>query len=160
MSSGSIEAGIQFESYKIDKIDFSVVPKLGILSSTNHQNFGIHFNFGFRNAEKYLIKDKIQYVTGLQIQIVIVADGEKKIAEGTFSISGLFTTNNSLPPDKEKGLVKHQCPAILFPYLRAAISFILTSSGFSTIMMPLVNVYEAAKDADLEIIDCTDKVKS
>jgi hypothetical protein len=41
------------------------------------------------------------------------------------------------------------------PYLRAAITNALANAGFGTILFPLVNIYEMAKDTSIPIIDHT-----
>lgn len=149
----SVTSGIQFESFKMDKIDFSVTPELGVLASVNHSDCDISFSIGFRNAFKYNIENKVTYVTGLKIDVKIENKEKKELAKGTFIINGLFTSIGTLEKSVEEKIIKYQCPTILFPYIRASISFTLSSAGFSTLVMPLVNVNSAAKEANIEIIE-------
>lgn len=155
MASGSVKAGMQLETYKIDHMEFNVKETLGILASTSHTDCFVNFKFSFRDVYKYKISDKISYVTGLKIDLSIVSKNapEDIIATGSFVITGLFNTTDELDKDIEEKLLKFQAPAILFPYLRAAISFTITSAGFSTIILPLVNVNAAAQTTELKIIE-------
>lgn len=151
---GSIKSGIQFVSFKMDKIDFEVVQNLGVLSKRDHSDCEIAFDFGFRDALKFKKENHDDYVTGVQIQLSIKSKtNNQDIAHGTFVITGLFSSIGTLDKTYEEKIVKYQCPAILFPYIRAAISFTLSSAGFSTIVMPIVNVNAAAQDIDIKIIE-------
>lgn len=155
MGSSSIKAGIQLETYKIDHMEFNVKETVGILASNSHTDCTVNFRFAFRDVYKYNLPDKISYVTGLKIDLTIASkqNPEETVATGAFIITGLFSTSNSLDKEIEEKLLKFQAPAILFPYLRAAISFTITSAGFSTIILPLVNVNAAAQTAALKIIE-------
>lgn len=154
MASGSVKAGMQLETYKIDHMKFNVKETLGILASNSHTDCSVNFRLAFRDVYKYNLQDKVSYVTGLKIDLTIVSkqNQEDVIATGSFVITGLFSTTNELEKDIEEKLLKFQAPAILFPYLRAAISFTITSAGFSTIILPLVNVNAAAQSTELKII--------
>ncbi len=153
MADSSIKAGIQFESYKLDRIDFSVTPQLAVLASTNQHDCGVDFSFAFRDVFKYKKQESVLYVTGLQVTLKVY-DNETKneLAKGVFSITGLFSSAKTLEQETEKKLVKCQAPAILFPYIRASITHILTDAGFSTITMPLVNVNAMANNCEINII--------
>lgn len=155
MASGSVKAGMQLETYKIDHIEFNVEESLSILASNSHSDCSVKFRFSFRDIYKYNQPDKTVYVNGLKVDLEIYSkeDAFKALATGTFVITGLFSTTNELEKDVEEKLLKFQAPAILFPYVRAAISFTITSAGFSTIIMPLVNVNAAAQSIDLKIIE-------
>ena len=150
----SVAAGIQFISYKMDRIDFSVTQELGVLSQKDHSDCEPSFEFSFRDAFKFPGDETDSYVTGLQVKIVIKnKNNDKEIAKGVFVITGLFTSLGQLTKDIEEEIVKYQCPTILFPYIRASISFTLASAGFSTIVLPIVNVNAAAREANIKIID-------
>lgn len=65
----------------------------------------------------------------------------------------LHRKEEAVDKETEERLIKYQAPAILMPYLRAAMSFIVTSAGFSTIIFPLVNINAAARSCNIKIID-------
>lgn len=155
MASGSIKSGIQLETYKIDHIEFNVEESLSILASNSHSDCSVRFRYSFRDVYKYTQTDKTFYVNGLRIDLEIYPKDQtdKALATGIFVITGLFSTTGEFEKDIEEKLLKFQAPAILFPYVRAAISFTITSAGFSTIIMPLVNVNAAAHSIDLKIIE-------
>jgi preprotein translocase subunit SecB len=52
-------------------------------------------------------------------------------------------------------MVRINIPAILLPYLRAAITTIISQAGFGTIVFPLINIYEIAASHPVNILDYT-----
>ncbi len=150
----SVTSGIQFISFKMDRIDFSVTQELGILVQSDHSNCEPVFEFAFRDAIKFHGNETDSYVTGLQVKLVIKNNSDgKEIAHGVFVITGFFTSLGKFSKETEESIVKYQCPTILFPYIRAAISFTLSSAGFSTIVLPVINVNAAAKGANIKIVE-------
>ena len=154
MGGSSIKAGIQLNSFKMDKIEFNVVPKLSVLASVNNSQTKTDFNVSFRNVIKFSKNSPVLYVTGLRILVSISQiDTDEQIANGEFIITGLFSSDMSLPKEQEDKLIKHQAPAILFPYLRSDISSVIASSGFSLVVLPLINIYELSKTVSIEIVE-------
>lgn len=152
MAKSSIKSGIQLESYKVDKINFSCLEEIGVLAEKQFSNCNISWQFSFRNAKKISDNEKIFYITGLKINIVIKDIAmQRDIANGEFVITGLFLANGDFDKNTEENLIKHQCPALLFPYIRSAITMVLMNAGFSTIILPIVNVNVMAKDLNLKI---------
>ncbi len=150
----SVTSGIQFNSFKMDKIDFSVTQELGVLAQKDHSNCEPLFEFAFRDALKFHGNENDSYVTGLQIKLVIKnKNNGKEIAHGLFIITGYFSSLGKFSKEIEEKIVKYQCPTILFPYIRAAISFTLSSAGFSTIVLPVINVNAAAQGANIRIVE-------
>lgn len=68
-------------------------------------------------------------------------------------LQDFFSSLGKFTKDVEEKIIKYQCPTILFPYIRAAISFTLSSAGFSTIVLPVINVNAAAKGANIKIVE-------
>jgi len=70
-------------------------------------------------------------------------------------LEGVFQTKDKeqFSTGVEQDLVKFQIPAILFPYLRAAVTGFFASAGLGSFVFPLVNVREMARQSsrDLEI---------
>lgn len=154
MAESSINSGIQFESYKLDNISFSMITEVDILAKKQYPNCEIKYQFAFRNALRLKKTDRVLYVTGLKIDLMIFdKDTSKQIATGSFVITGLFSSTGDFSKEVEENLIKFQAPTILFPYIRASISLILTTAGFSGVILPLINVTEAAKSLNLEIED-------
>ena len=67
----SVTSGIQFISFKMDRIDFSVTQELGVLAQRDHSNCEPVFEFAFRDALKFHGNDTDSYVTGLQVKLTI-----------------------------------------------------------------------------------------
>lgn len=152
MAEGSIKSGIQLESYKVNKISFASIEDLGVLSANQLPECDVKWQFSFRNAKKITDNEKIFYVTGLKVNILITDNNRKKdIANGEFIITGLFSANGSFDKKTEELLIKNQGPALLFPYIRSSITMTLNSSGFPNIILPIINVNALAKGVDIKI---------
>jgi preprotein translocase subunit SecB len=155
MADRSSLASLQFISYKIDSINLKMVNDVEVLASNSlSRPYEINFNMGIRNPAKYLIKDIIHYVGGLEINLNILGNQKMQILQGTFGIAGLFRLKN-IEQQEENNMVQINIPAILLPYLRSAITTILSQAGFGTIVLPLINIHEVAKQHPVEIFDFT-----
>lgn len=153
MSASGVVSEFQFESYKMDKIDFKVEQNLSVLASKSHSDCEVNYTFGFRNVLRFKREDSTLYVSGLQIEVEIFQNtSNEKLAEGTFVITGLFRSKETLEKEAEENLAKFQAPTILFPYIRASISATLSAAGFSSMIMPLINV-NASASRDIIIED-------
>jgi preprotein translocase subunit SecB len=74
------------------------------------------------------------------------------------SIVGMFSAEQGrFSKDIEDKLVKIQIPAILMPYVRATITSLLAHAGFGSVIFPLINIHEVARQAvaaaDIQLID-------
>lgn len=153
MSDSGIKSGFQFESYKLDKIEFSTDQKLSSLASKK-DDYDVNYSFSFRDALKYTdVADKVLYVTGVKVQVFILSkEDSHEIAKGVFEITGLFSGLGTLSEKQEETLASTQGPAILFPYVRAVISQTLYNAGFAVPIMPLVNVNAMARDTKVRVV--------
>ncbi|CEM61668.1 protein-export chaperone SecB [Treponema phagedenis] len=149
--SSSIKSSFQLIDYKIDQINFSLTPETQFLAE-DHGNKLFDIEFMFRDPQKFIDNEETYYVNGIQMLLKVLVN-EEVMANGTFSISGLFKTTGEFSQDIEQRLVKEQIPAILFPYLRAAVTNILASAGFGSAILPLVNIQKMAGSLNLEIIE-------
>lgn len=76
-----------------------------------------------------------------------------RVAAGRAGISGFFKIiDGKLTEEAEKNLVRFQIPAILFPFLRSAVSSLLINAGFLAVVIPLINVHEMASQAGDKIL--------
>jgi preprotein translocase subunit SecB len=155
MADNSSIASFQFITYKIDTVAFEAAKNTGTLlmnsiSGSNQMNFEI----GVRQAGKYLFNSTVHYIGGLNTKIQILDSSKTQILNGNFGISGLFRPIN-MDEETEKNMVRYNIPAILMPYLRSAITTIVSQAGFGTVVLPLINFYEIAKNNPVEILDYT-----
>ena len=149
---GSVASSFQFVGYKIDKIDFAMTPTTNNLV-VQKSDVSVEFGIAFRDVLKFYDQaESVAYVAGLAAKITMT-NGETALASGEFSISGIFTSEGKFSKEAEQNLARYQAPTILFPYLRAAMTNILASSGFDSIVLPLINVAATAKSADVKIVD-------
>ncbi len=77
------------------------------------------------------------------------------LASCSVSIAGLFSIDGEDKIEKKAlaSLLKWQFPQILLPYLRSTITMIMSSSGFGSVILPLINMQAVAQNQpeDLEI---------
>jgi preprotein translocase subunit SecB len=156
MSTGSVDSQFQFLSYKIDTIQMRMDNKIEILMNNNSISpENINFAIRLRNPGKYNINNVIHYLGGVDIKIDIVLSDKTNILTGEFGIMGVFKMVEEPKKNDEERMVKINMPAILMPYLRAAMTNILSSAGFGTVLFPLINMYELAEKSTIQIIDYT-----
>jgi len=156
MADGSIIASFDFLSYKIDKIEMNMENNVRYLMNKNPVlPEDINLFIKLRNTEKYVFEDGLNhYIGGLNTLIELIDKETKSVMlKGEFGISGVFSTNNHIEKNAEENFAKINLPAILMPYLRATMTNILSGAGFGTILFPLINIIELAKNQDLPIID-------
>jgi len=160
MGSGSIKSGFRFEGYKIDSISFDSSPNLGLLGFMG----GLppdawSMEISFRNP--LFFEQENIYVGGMDVTIIGSAkngaSGEEgnliELAKMEVGIAGMFSVAETGRFDEkiENALVKTQIPALLLPYLRAAVTGVLANSGFGSVILPLVNIHEMAKQSMQEV---------
>jgi preprotein translocase subunit SecB len=157
MATGGLEAQFQFASYKIDLIRMKMNNELQNLVNNNslgQESMSLSMNI--RNTEKFLINGKIYYVGGLTTKIHVQGSSNTdSMLDGEFGISGIFFPVGQISQKAEDTFTKINMPALLMPYLRVAITNILSCAGFGTVLLPLVNIYELAQRQNPRLIDRT-----
>jgi preprotein translocase subunit SecB len=157
MSDGGVKAGFDFVSYKIDKIELKLKPKINFLLNNNSvKPENMKLGFKFRDSEKFDIDGKIYYIGGILISVAITDEqSNEEILSGEFSISGVFTPSGTMEQSVVENFAKVNIPALLMPYLRAIMSNVLANAGFGTVLLPLINIYEMAKNTSTKLVDHT-----
>lgn len=153
MGNRRITSSFQMVSYKIDKLELSVKDENASLLQKNlfpteQWAFGVALR-----APQYAAKERA-YFSGLEVRLIF-GDRDHPEIELDAGICGLFRViGDDFSPEVENKIAKIQFPAILFPYLRAAITNILASAGFGSVVLPLININALAEDQlkDVEII--------
>lgn len=121
--------------------------QLGVLEYTgsfNQDNWDLSVSI---RQPSYMSSKKV-YISGVGCKLLLKfkdGDEEKVLAKLDATISGVFSTESKFPPETEQSLVMYNMPAILFPYLRGAITAYLGNAGFGSIILPLINMQEVAK---------------
>jgi preprotein translocase subunit SecB len=156
MAGGSGVASFQFISFKIDNVNLDVTKNITVLAvNTILQPNETEFTIGIRSPCKYLIDNAVHYVGGINVDVTISGSDKERILKGSFGISGLFCPRG-LDSQGEENMARINIPAILLPYLRSAITTILSQAGFGTIVLPLINIYEIAKNQPVDILNYTE----
>lgn len=154
-------AKFQFSDYRINQLSLWCSPKLDLFAQDTQDPWDINVAV----SPPHFYSDIPMYVGGVQIQV------EKRLKLGgateepairiVASIIGQFpvTTNSRFPEEQEQMLAKVQIPAILFPYLRSAISSLMTNAGFNKMILPLINLHQIAKNSadKIQIVEISGK---
>lgn len=158
MAEGSIKPALEFCSFKINYLNLQMKPIIRLLVNTALEGEWV---FMQRFSDVIFIEDDDIYLAciGLKASLKEVKNLDKLHEDDSFidiegEISGVFrySSSDELGESTKNNLICFQGPAILAPYLRAAISNLLAQSGFGNIIFPLMNIYEAAKGANVKII--------
>jgi preprotein translocase subunit SecB len=160
MSDSSL-AKFQFSDYRINQLVLWCSPKVGLFNPETQDPWDM--NIGFISPQYHV--DVPMYVGGVQLKLEKRVKFDGQTEEPAFrinaSIVGQFPlqANERLPEIQEQTLAKVQIPAILFPYLRSAISALMVNAGFSKIVLPLINIHQMAKDSadKIEIVEVRGK---
>jgi len=156
MDDGSIAASFDFLSYKIDKIEMNMGNKIKYLINNDPIiPEDINLSIKLRNTEKYVLDGgSSKYIGGLSTLIELIdKETNNVMLKGEFGISGIFFANGPVDKKAEENFAKINLPAILMPYLRASMTNILSGAGFGTVLFPLINIYELAKNQNIQLVD-------
>ncbi|GHV04717.1 hypothetical protein FACS189485_10610 [Spirochaetia bacterium] len=146
----------QFVSYKIDKTSLRSAQNIkNLIWSMVLPGYRTDLRFSIRNVGKYFFSEKIHYVGGIDITLKIVDKDQNMLLNGEFGIAGLFQIDGKIEKTQEENMASYNIPTILLPYLRSAITTVISQSGFGTFVLPLINIYEIARKNPVEIIDYT-----
>lgn len=158
----SIEAAFQFLSFKIDHIEADTTKNLGTVNySSGIDPESLDLELSLRGPTYF--KGEDIYMGGLDARWRLFASPKKEDDEllfrGRIGVVGSFkmVSPDELTEEQQEQLVMVQIPAILLPYLRSAITSIFSVSGFSSLIVPLINIHKVAENArsrlKLEVID-------
>ena len=148
---GGIESAFQFVSYKIDILHLDVTKDVrSLLFNGAVSPEQVELAVSIRNPIH--ISADNAYVGGLEILFSIYFSSElvekNRIVQGRAGVSGYFkVVGDTLDAGLEKNLVLIQIPAVLFPYVRSAITALTINAGFPALVIPLINVQELARQA-------------
>ena len=143
----------EFISYKIDEIELKLDNKIqNLLSDSVNNSYKINFSLLFRNALRIEQENKFLYLSGIGIVYTIKNSRNRIIGKGKLGLEGVFSSP-IIDYDIQLYFVKDRIPAILFPYLRTALTTILSQAGIGSYTLPLINISALAHDADIKIIE-------
>lgn len=156
-SGGSVESAFQFLSYKIDRFGFESQSYVDLVKVKVADQELWRADYGLRTP--YFFKQRKEYVGGINLRLQLFDKPHDKLQEEDAplvkleaGIVGIFSVDKErLSSQIEEHMVRHIMPAILMPYLRAAATSFLANAGWPGVFLPLINMYEMAKNADLEI---------
>ncbi len=161
MADGSVNSNFCFEGYKVDGISFQSSPNLGLLGFMGGlPSDAWSMNVRFRNP--LFFEEEGVYVGGMDLLLTGFAknagDEDEKtveLAKMEVGIAGMFSVAEGGRFEKkmEDVLVKIQIPALLLPYLRSTVTGVLANAGFGSVILPLINIHEMAKQSmqDIEV---------
>ena len=161
-----MKSAFKFESYKVDTVRFDIQRIFGLLEVTGNIDPNL-WKLSINIREPLYFKTQKKYLGGLDTSIFVmppeteIEDKKNKepLIKMDVGIAGIFSVVEEERFEKkvEDTLVKIQIPAILFPYVRATMSSLLANAGFGSVMLPLININELAKqsfgDVEIKVIE-------
>lgn len=143
-----------FDSFKIDHIKFEMKPNSNLIGFKGMIDPALwEIQIDFRDPQYF--QNENFYITGLIIRMSVFergADGIKieqtpPLINFSAGIIGKFLSKDGrFPKEIEDNFVKSNAPAILLPHLRALVSSSFALMGFGTVIVPLINIHETAKN--------------
>lgn len=142
------------DSFKIDHIKYEMKPNTNLIGFKGMIEPSLwDMQIEFRDPQ-YFQKENF-YITGLVIKMMVFekgADGIKleqnpPLINFVAGIIGKFIPKDGrFQKDIEDNFVKSNAPAILLPHLRALVSSSFALIGLGTVVIPLINIHETAKN--------------
>ena len=120
---------LSFKRYMVSKIDFQYNPDFSGGQGKMDINFGHSLTLKEEQAQ-----------VALRCRLFSNAKREEKPFDLEVHLTGLFGYKGDLAGEELKKVISSQGLNILFPYMRALITSITSSSGFPPIVLPLINV--------------------
>lgn len=122
---------LQFQSYVVDEIRFRRLP-----ASDMPRQFQLHPHF---ERTTTAVEDA-QYDVTLTIEISTSEDDPAPF-ELFISLTGRFTLLESEPlaPETKAAILQNNTAAILFPYLRATVSSVVSSANLPALLLPVMS---------------------
>lgn len=159
----SVESSFSFDGFKIDQLKLECQPDLRVLlaNSLSHHTWDVTLSI----RQPIFMSEAKKYVCGINAHLKVF---DKSVSSSTETkaqplasleagIAGAFSVRERMEASIEERLVKVQMPALLFPYLRAAITGVVSSAGLGVAILPLVNVQKLAEDllgnTPIQIVD-------
>ena len=155
---GSVNSSFIFKSYKVSNLQLKSPKTLGVLGLPGYIDPSLwHFEFNL-SAPAYFSSQKI-YICELTCKAVakVSKDSDEEIVSVVAQVAGSFEVAEKFEEKVEENLVKHQGPALLFPYVRSTITSVLANAGFGSVIFPLMNLYEFSKkqleNVDIQVVE-------
>lgn len=160
---------LEFLGYKIIHIDLDVEQSFKMIAVSGIE-VGSEWEFATGVAQITRVDASCEYMyvvpVGMKARLVASPSLPERVdppyVQIETQISGLFKLNlaNGDELHTQEEHLKCQAPAILLPYLRATMASTLSIAGFGGLALPLVNIYQMAKENSPEIVDAEAQVAS
>ncbi|MHB9154938.1 MAG: hypothetical protein ACYC5N_04495 [Endomicrobiales bacterium] len=157
VGTGSLNSEFQFTAYKVDTLQLNMQKNIKLVEAYVSPNSVWDYKIQFRQPCYYSATK--QYLGGMDIGLFLYPTKdmkpEEKVPEKVLisiqaGIAGLFVNKSGsgdrFEKDAEEAFVKYNLPLILLPYLRGAVTTALATAGFGSVLFPLINVQQMAKD--------------
>lgn len=128
-------SSFQIKEYQVDNIEFRInknfVPQERVTVS-----YDIDSDISIEDLE--------QRISKVVLKCIIFKNAKKTNKPFTLkiSVSGLFQFTGDVPEEQLRSFSEVSATAVLFPFLRAAITNISVACNQPPLILPLINVYE------------------
>ncbi len=153
-----MKSAFKFETYKIDVLVFEIKRIIGLLGFAGYIDPNL-WKLNITIREPLFSQGQKKYIGGIDTGLYLfppeikTEDKNEALIKVDIGIVGVFSSVEEGGFNKEtiENLVKVQIPAILFPYVRSTITSLLANAGFGSVILPLINMQELAKQAVGEV---------
>lgn len=132
-------SSFQFKSYQVDAVEFKI-----------NENFEPknRIRLDFDLDSDIAIVDIDNKITKVSLHSIVFKNYKRTNKPFTMkiSISGIFQFKGEVAQEQLIQFSEINATAVLFPYLRAAITHITTACNQPPVTLPLINVYQFVKE--------------
>lgn len=149
-SPGNATSSFSFRAFKVDSVSLQMRQDLAALELAPGPGTDWEVGVSVR-VPTFFSKPKI-YVCGVDCTIYLFLKGAPaktpEHALVTLTMGGVgsfFVSGEPFTPELEKSIVRLQFPALIFAHLRASAMSLLSTAGYGSVLLPLMNMHEVSK---------------
>ena len=131
-------ADLKFHGYDIEKV---LIEKKDGLDGSDE------FSIFYKIIPSDSSFDKVNIIQGVLIEAT-----ENFPYTIEVKIRGNFTISNSKDIKSKKKMLKENCAAILFPYVRSLVSLLSSQTDYTKVILPVINFVNLIEDVNNEDI--------
>jgi preprotein translocase subunit SecB len=130
-SNGKSQSNLRLESHHFTHLDFNFISSIkgGQTLSLSDEKL---------EAKVFVEKPKNKIIVEFSFNTT-AKEGDEKIFNLSTGYEGVFTYTEPSDPQKIAGFAKTNAPAIIYPFLRAAVASMTLAAGVPPMTLPVIN---------------------
>lgn len=159
-----MRSGMEFLNYRV--VDLALRSGTEVSASIRGLPDKTRWRTGIGLGDVIHYRDEDYYVASVSAEMTLLplgtddgGDGQDEncILASSGSIYGVFRVSQGagIDPALRDKLLLNQAPAILMPFLRAAITGMLALAGYGALPLPLINMAALAEDMPRKIVEAS-----